>query len=110
MATRISTQVTKSRLADHLRRAAALGERFLIERRGKPVAALVSLEVLQRLEAWEAAQRDVDAARQAAFRRALEDAGVAVQWSSAPPMDPVDRALIEAPGPPISEQIIADRR
>ena len=110
MATRISTQATKARLAEHLRRAAALGERFLIERRGKPMAALVSIEDLQRLEAWEAAQLDAEPARQAAFRRSLEEAGVTVQWSSGPPVDPADRVLVEAPGPPVSEQIIADRR
>jgi prevent-host-death family protein len=110
MATRISTQATKSRLAEHLRRAAAEGERFLIERRGKPVAALVSVEDLKRLEAWEAAQQDDDPERQAAFRRALADMGVRVHWPSGTPVDPADRVLIEVPGPPLSEQIIADRR
>jgi prevent-host-death family protein len=110
MATRISAQATKSRLAEHLQRAAAEGERFLIERRGKPVAALVSVEDLQRLEAWEAAQRDDDPERQAAFRRALAEAGVTVQWASGRPVDPADRVLIEVPGPRLSEQIIAERR
>jgi len=43
----------RSNLADALNRAAYAGERVVLERRGKPVAAIVSmgdLELLERLE------------------------------------------------------------
>jgi prevent-host-death family protein len=110
MATRVGARELKTHLSDYLNRATCRGERFLVERHGKSAAALVSVEDLRRLEAWDAGARDTDLARQAAFRRALEEAGVVVQWPSGPPVSPDERAPLEVPGPPISEQIIADRR
>ena len=41
----------KRRFSELLARAAFAGERFLIERRGKPIAALIGLEDLLHLEA-----------------------------------------------------------
>lgn len=41
----------KRRFSELLARAAFAGERFLIERRGKPIAALIGLEDLRHLEA-----------------------------------------------------------
>lgn len=49
----IGVAEAKKRFSELLVRAAFAGERFLIERRGKPLAALVSLEDLRRLEAHE---------------------------------------------------------
>jgi prevent-host-death family protein len=43
----------KNRFLDVLRRAEDSGERVIVERHGKPVAAIVSTEVLRRLEAAE---------------------------------------------------------
>jgi len=40
----------KKRLSELMSRAAYRGERFLIQRRGRPMAALVSAEDLERLE------------------------------------------------------------
>lgn len=45
----ISIGETKSHLSELVSRAAA-GERFVIERRGRPIAALVGADVLERLE------------------------------------------------------------
>ena len=45
----ISVGETKSHLSEFVSRAAA-GERFVIERRGRPVAALVGADTLERLE------------------------------------------------------------
>jgi prevent-host-death family protein len=45
----VSISEVKSRLSDYLSRAAA-GERFLIERRERPLAALISFSELERLE------------------------------------------------------------
>src|SRR6516165_11938436 len=43
----------KNRFSDVLRRAEYGGERVIVERHGKPVAAIVSTEDLRRLEATE---------------------------------------------------------
>lgn len=50
MARRISAAQAKAHLSDLMARVAHAGEQFLIERRGKPVAALVSVDDLERLE------------------------------------------------------------
>lgn len=46
----MSVAEAKKRLSELMSRVAYKGERFLIERRGKPMAALVSVEDLARLE------------------------------------------------------------
>ena len=43
----------RNNLADTLNRVAYTGERIVLERRGKPVAAIVSIEDLARLEQLE---------------------------------------------------------
>jgi prevent-host-death family protein len=48
--TEISIAEVKSRLSEYAARSAFAGERILITRRGKPLAALVSLEDLAELE------------------------------------------------------------
>jgi prevent-host-death family protein len=50
MARRIGAAQAKAHLSDLMVRVARTGEPFLIERRGKPVAALVSVDDLERLE------------------------------------------------------------
>jgi prevent-host-death family protein len=51
----------KNRFSDVLRRAEYGGERVIVERRGKPVAAIVSTDDLRRLEAAEDAADLTDA-------------------------------------------------
>lgn len=48
---RMSVAEAKARFSELVNRANYAGERFLIERRGKPVGAIVSAEDLARLEA-----------------------------------------------------------
>lgn len=60
----LSVLQARSRLADALNRVAYGGERIVLERRGKGVAALVSLEDLAALEALEN-EADLKAARKA---------------------------------------------
>jgi prevent-host-death family protein len=48
--TELAVQDFRENLADHLERAAFKGERFVVTRNGKPRAALVSIEDLERLE------------------------------------------------------------
>src|SRR6516225_3748238 len=60
----------KNRFSDVLRRAEYGGERVIVERHGKPVAAIVSTEDLRRLEATDDAAdlRDAQAALAEATR------------------------------------------
>lgn len=51
MARAINVAEAKRRFSELLARTAYAGERFLIARRGKPLAALVALEDLDRIEA-----------------------------------------------------------
>jgi prevent-host-death family protein len=48
---RIGAAQAKARLSELLARVAYGGDRYVIERRGKPVAALVSVDELERLDA-----------------------------------------------------------
>ena len=50
---KLSIANARNNLADALNRAAYGGERVVLERRGKPVAALVSMEDLELLEQLE---------------------------------------------------------
>jgi len=61
---RIGVVEVRERLADALNRVAYGGERIVLERRGKGVAALVSMDDLAALEAVED-ELDLAAARQA---------------------------------------------
>jgi prevent-host-death family protein len=64
MVMNVSISTIRDNLADALNRVAYGGERVILERRGKPVAVLVSLEDLQLLEEMEN-QADIRAARKA---------------------------------------------
>ena len=55
MAERVSASQAKARLSALLAEVAYKGKHFIIEQRGKPVAALVSVEDLERLERGQAA-------------------------------------------------------
>lgn len=59
MATMTSRQL-RTELADTLNRVAYAGERVVIERHGKPVAAIVSVEDLADIEAREDAEDIAD--------------------------------------------------
>lgn len=112
MATRVGVHEAKTHFSEYLNRAAYRGERIVVERHGKPVGALVSVADLRRLEAAEVGERETDSetARRASFRQALAAAGVVVQWRTGAP-GPLDaQRPITVEGPPVSEQIIAERR
>ena len=49
-ATRVGAMELRNRIGDVLNRVLYKGERFVIERRGKPVAAIVSIDELEKLE------------------------------------------------------------
>jgi hypothetical protein len=88
------------------------GERVVIERHGKPVAALVSLADLRRLEELEPRRsgEEDDRERQARLRAELEKAGVTVRWPSGAAVSAQERKPVRVQGEPVSEQIIAERR
>lgn len=112
MARRAGIHEAKTHLSDYVNRVAYGGERIVLERHGKPIAALVGLEDLRRIEslAAEAAEADDLAAREARFRQALGQAGIEVSWPAGPPMTAPERALVRIAGLPISEHIVAERR
>jgi prevent-host-death family protein len=60
----VSIANIRNHLADALNRVAYAGERVVLERRGKPVAVLVSVEDLELLEQLEN-EEDLRAARKA---------------------------------------------
>ncbi len=107
MAERVGTHEAKTHLSEYLNRVYYRGDRIVIERHGKPVAALVGVEDLARLES---APEDAEEK----YRRALKEAGIRVSWSTSADKDseqaPVERRLLKVKGTPVSEQIIADRR
>jgi prevent-host-death family protein len=61
---RMSIAKIRNNLADALNRAAYSGERVILERRGKPVAALVSMDDVELLERLED-EADLRAAKKA---------------------------------------------
>ena len=76
-------------------------------RAGKPLAAVVSVEDLERLESAEVPAEASVEEREALFRRRVEEAGLVVRWSTG---EPVTFKPLDLDGPPLSEEIIANRR
>lgn len=62
--TRLAASKIRERFSDTLNRVAYRGERFLLHRRGKPLAAIVPIEDLKVLEEFED-KFDIEAARKA---------------------------------------------
>ena len=112
MSTTVGTHEAKTHLSEYLNRVAYQGERIVVERHGKAVAALVSVEDLRRLEVIDDAMRDSndEAAKEARFRQLAEEAGLIVHWPTGRPVSRSERRLIHVEGEPISEQIIRERR
>jgi prevent-host-death family protein len=110
--TSVGTHEAKTHLSEYLNRVAYGGERIVVERHGKPVAALVSVEDLQKLENMNQPSGDSapEQEREARFRRIAQEAGLIIHWPSGRPIPPSERKLIHVEGEPISEQIIRERR
>jgi prevent-host-death family protein len=108
----VGTHEAKTHLSEYLNRVAYRGERIIVERHGKPVAALVSVRDLRRLEDLDRAapESNDEAAREARFRQLVEEAGLSVHWPTGRPVERRERRLIHVEGEPISEQIIRERR
>ena len=73
--TRLPASKAREQFSDMVNRVSYRGERVLLERRGKGVAALVPVEDLQLLEALED-KLDLEAAR-----AALAERGPSIPWS-----------------------------
>lgn len=99
----VGTHEAKTHLSEYLNRVLYKGERIVIERHGKPVAALVGVEDLERLGSSQESQEE-------RYRRALEEAGIKVSYPTGERVPKKRRRLIKVKGRPVSEQIIADRR
>ena len=101
---RVGTHEAKTHLSEYINRVRYGGERIVIERHGKPVAALVGTGDLARLE--ESAPESVEER----YRKALKEAGVEITYPDPGKRVSRQRRLIEVEGKPLSEQIIEDRR
>lgn len=101
---KVGTHEAKTHLSEYLNRVRYGGERIVIERHGKPVAALVSTEDLARLE--EGTTRSAEER----YREALEEAGIKITYPDPSKRSPRTRRLARIEGKPLSEQIIEDRR
>ena len=99
---RVGTHEAKTHLSEYLNRVHYRGERVVIERHGKPVAALVGIEDLARLEETSGSDEE-------RYRRALEEAGIEVSYPTGERVSR-ERRRIKVKGIPLSEQIIRDRR
>lgn len=102
---RVGTHEAKTHLSEYLNRVRYGGERIVIERHGKPVAALVSNEDLERLEA----PPEVEETAEERYRRGLKEAGIVINYPTGERISR-KRRRIKVEGVPISEQIIRDRR
>lgn len=103
---RVGTHEAKTHLSEYINRVRYGGERVVIERHGKPVAALVSVEDLERLE-----KEGSEKSAEERYREALAGAGLVVSWpDSSKRVSRKRRRLLEVEGEPLSEQIIEDRR
>jgi prevent-host-death family protein len=107
MASRVSVNEAKTRLSEYLNRVRYGGERFVVERHGKPVGALVSLEDLAALETAKG-EPEVDD-KEAAFWRQMEEEGLVARRRRGPRKPLALFDLIQIEGRPISEDILADR-
>jgi prevent-host-death family protein len=102
---RVGTHEAKTHLSEYVNRVRYAGERIVIERHGKPVAALVSTEDLERLAASSGSKETAEER----YRRSLEEAGIKVTYPAGE-RGRKRRRLIKVKGRPVSEQIIAERR
>lgn len=102
---RVGTHEAKTHLSEYLNRVLYRGERILIERHGKLVAALVSTADLERL----ASSPGVPESTEERYRRGLKEAGIEITYPTGERI-PRERRLIKVKGKPVSQQIIWDRR
>ena len=115
----VTVAQARSDFSNLLAQAELLDRRFVIARRGKPKAALVSVKDLARLEALERAVVSASSERDQAIR-ALQQAGLLRPVSADlvnryARLDPDQREAVRQElaerhfNPPLSEQIIEDR-
>lgn len=113
MATRLSVNEAKTRLSEYLNRVNYRGERFVVERHGKPVGALVSLEDLAKLEdEAPPAELTDEQVREDAFWQKMWEEGKLMfppRKGPRPPFVPPPQLQLAPGATPLSEQIIADK-
>ncbi len=79
------------------------GEKIVTERHGRPVAALISMEDLARLEESTAKSAEES------YREALEEASIKITHPDTGKRISAERRLAKVAGKPLSEQSIEDR-
>lgn len=117
---KVSVAEARSNFSDLLAQVELLGRRYVIARRGRPKAALVSVEDLARLEAMEGAGSASRRGDREQALLALEQAGLLRPVSpellatyalldETEREDARARLAVRRYEPPLSEQIIRDR-
>ena len=76
VATRVGVVEAKQRFSDLLGRTAYAGERFIIERKGKPMAAIVSIDDLNRVERGVGSKRAKGKSRLLELHKYAVDTGI----------------------------------
>ncbi len=103
---RVGTHEAKTRLSEYLNRVRYGGERIVIECHGRPVAVLVGIEDLERLEELSGTERGAEAR----YRESLEKAGIQVRWTEGRASEGTRRRRARARGNLVSEEIVSERR
>jgi prevent-host-death family protein len=75
MSIKLTTSTARAQFADLVNRAEYAGERTIVHRRNRPVAAVVPIEDLKRLERLE---DEIDLAE---ARKAMKEKGKSIPWS-----------------------------
>jgi prevent-host-death family protein len=91
---KVGTREAKTHLSEYLNRVRYGGERVVIERHGKPVAALVRVEELARLK------ESVDRSVEERYRETLEEVGVKITYPDTSKRVPRERRLAKVTGKP----------
>jgi prevent-host-death family protein len=113
MTTKIDAEQAAEQLPELLERTQS-GERFLIQRNGEPVAAVVSFADLSQLD--NTVLRDYlqtlddEREREEVFLRVMEQRGLISRPDPGKIIPFSERPLIHIKGKPLSETIIEDRR
>ena len=93
---KVGTHEAKAHLSEYLNRVRYGGERIVIERHGKPVAALVSTEDLARLEEGSETK-----SAEERYREALEEAGIHITYPDLSKKRSRRRRLAKIEGKPL---------
>jgi len=89
----LSVAEARSRFSDILNRAAYAGQRFIVERRGRPIAVILNMEEYQRFVELEREKRERDFAL---IRQSARQSGLSEEEASALVAEEIDAVRAHA--------------